>query len=89
MIEAMLSDTLWIYTSIVGALLGAAFLAYFKDTRAGLWAYAQFDRLLDGIYIRTGWKWLEQPTDAWRKKYPHVTRKIDELEKRIEQLEKR
>ena len=29
----MADDRLWIYTGIVGALLGAAFLAYFKDTR--------------------------------------------------------
>ena len=27
------SDRLWIYTGIAGSLFGAAFLAYFKDTR--------------------------------------------------------
>ena len=32
--------------------------------------------------------WLQQPDDAWRKKYPYVTKKIDELEKRITKLEK-
>ena len=37
LIERLTGDTLWIYTSILGALAGAAFLAYFKDTRAGLW----------------------------------------------------
>ena len=37
MIERMADDRLWIYTAIVGALLGAAFLAYFKDTRMALW----------------------------------------------------
>jgi len=35
-----------------------------------------------------GLTWFEQPTDAWRKKYPYVTKKIDELEARIEQREK-
>lgn len=36
LIDRLLSDTLWIYTALIGSLLGAAFLAYFKDTRAGL-----------------------------------------------------
>lgn len=87
MIEKMLSDTLWIYTAIAGSLLGLAFSTYFKGTRLGLWCYAKFDLTLDYIIKRWGWTWLEQPTDAWRKKYPHVTKKIDELEKRIEELE--
>ena len=86
-IARMFDDTLWIYTAIAGSLAGAAFLAYFKETRAGLWAYAQLDRFLDYLVERYGWTWLEQPTDAWRKKYPHVTKKIDELEARIKDLE--
>lgn len=87
MIDKMFGDTLWIYTSIAGALVGAAFLAYFKETRAGLWSYAKLDQVLDYLIARWGLTWLEQPTDAWRKKYPHVTRKIDELEARIAKLE--
>jgi hypothetical protein len=89
MIEKLFDDTLWIYTSIIGALLGAAFLAYFKETHMGLWAYAQLDRTLDYLVDRWGLTWLKQPENAWRKKYPYVTKKIDELEQRIEQLEKR
>ena len=87
MLARMLDDTLWIYTAIAGSLLGAAFLAYFKDTRAGLWCYAKLDQTLDWLVDRYGWTWLRQPTDAWRKKYPYVTKKIDELEVRIEHLE--
>ena len=34
MLERMFGDTLWIWTAIAGALLGAAFLAWFKETRA-------------------------------------------------------
>jgi hypothetical protein len=89
LIDKLLGDTLWIYTSIIGALLGAAFLAYFKNTRAGLWCYAKFDLFLDFLVERWGWTWFEQPTDAWRKKYPYVTKKIDELETRIEELERK
>jgi len=89
LIERLFDDTLWIYTAIAGSLIGAAFLAYFKDTRAGLWSYAKLDEFLDMLVERFGWTWFEQPTDAWRKKYPYVTKKIDELERRIEQLEKK
>lgn len=87
LLERMFDDTLWIYTAIAGALLGAAFLAWFRDTRAGLWGYALFDRLLDYLVNRWGWTWLQEPEDIWRKRYPKMTVKIDELEKRIKQLE--
>ncbi len=86
-IERMATDRLWIYTGIAGSLFGAAFLMYFKDTRAGLWSYAKFDMILDYLVERWGLTWFEQPIDAWRKKYPYVTKKIDELEKRIKELE--
>ena len=81
------NDTLWIYTSIIGALLGASFLAYFKDTKIGIWCYGKLDTFVDYLVHKYDWKWLEQPEDAWRNKYPHVTKKIDELETRIKKLE--
>jgi hypothetical protein len=89
MIARMFDDTLWIYTAIGGSILGAVVLAYLSTTRIGLWGYAKFDLAVDYLVARYGWTWLEQPTDAWRKKYPHVTKKIDELEKRIEELEEK
>jgi hypothetical protein len=87
MIDRIFGDTLWIYTAILGSLVGAAFLAYFKDTRAGLWAYAKLYQILDYLVHRWGLSWFEQPTDAWRTKYPHVTKKIDELEARLAKIE--
>jgi hypothetical protein len=89
MISRMLGDTLWIYTAIAGALLGAAFLAWFKETNMGIWAYGLFDRTLDYLVNRWGWTWLQEPEDAWRKKYPKITKKIDELEARINELDKK
>jgi hypothetical protein len=89
MIDRMLGDTLWIWTAIAGSLVGAAFLAYFKDTSAGLWFYAKLDQFLDFLVERYGWTWFKQPTDAWRKKYPYITKKIDDLERRVTQLEKK
>jgi hypothetical protein len=86
-LNAMFGDTLWIYTAIAGALIGAAFLAWFKETRAGIWGYALFDKTLDYLVNRWGWTWLQEPPEAWRKKYPKMTKKMDELELRIEILE--
>ena len=86
-INAMFGDTLWIYTAIAGALIGAAFLAWFKGTRAGLWCYSIFGRTLDFLVERWGWTWLQEPEDAWRKKYPKITKKIDDMELRLKVLE--
>ena len=87
MIDKLFDDTLWIYTSILGAVAGAAFLAYFKETKLGLWAYAKLDQGLDYLVAKFGWTWLEQPEDAWRKKYPKITHKIDQMEQKIKELE--
>ena len=89
MIEQMTSNRLWIYTALVGSLFGLAFSTYFKSTRIGLWLYSKFDRGVDYLVENFGWTWLEQPEDAWRKKYPYVTKKIDELEVRLKDLEEK
>ena len=89
MVERMASDRLWIYTSIAGSIAGAMVLAYLSTTRIGLWGYAQFDRAVDYLVDRWGLTWLEQSEDAWRKKYPKITKKIDELEARINELDKK
>ena len=87
MIERMASDRLWIYTAIGGSVLGAVFVAYISTTRIGLWGYAKIDNAIDFLVARYGWTWLEQPEDAWRKKYPKITAKIDDLERRLQKLE--
>lgn len=87
LISKLLSDTLWIYTSIIGSLLGAAFLFWFKDTKMATWAVCKFDGFLEYLAIRWGWTWFQNDPNAWRVKYPKITTKIDELEKRIQELE--
>ena len=88
MIERMATDRLWIYTGIAGSLFGAAFLMWFKDTSMGLWGYAKFDTFMAYLAKRWGITWLQEPPDAWRKRYPKMTGKIDELEERLKKLEK-
>ena len=87
MISRMFGDTLWIYTAIAGSLLGAAFLAWFRNTHAALYLMSKFDALLDSLVDRFGWDFLQDDPEAWRKRYPKVTKKIDDLEARIRELE--
>ncbi|MBT4995499.1 MAG: hypothetical protein HOM88_03415 [Hellea sp.] len=87
MIGRMLEDTLWIYTAIGGSIIGAVVLAYLSTTRIGLWGYAKFDLMIDYLVERWGLTWLEQPEDAWRKKYPKITQKIDDMERRLNAVE--
>jgi len=86
-LERLTDDTLWIYTAILGSITGAAFLFWFKDTRAAQWGVAKFDSFLEMLAIRWGWTWLQTDPDLWRKKYPKVVSKIDDLETRITFLE--
>jgi hypothetical protein len=83
----MFEDTLWIYTSIAGAILGAAFLMYIKDTRVGLWGYGKIDDTVDYFRDKYGWTWLNQDADAWKKVHPKIANKLQELETRLEDLE--
>ena len=88
MIERMFDDTLWIWTAIGGSIVGAIALAYLRETRIGIWFYGKVDNTMDWLVERYGWTWLEQPEDAWRKKYPKITQKIDDIERRLQELEK-
>ena len=87
MISNMASDRLWIYTALAGSVAGTIFVTYMSTTRAGLWFYAKVDHAIDFLVERYGWTWLQQPEDAWRKKYPKITKRIDDLEKRLKHLE--
>jgi hypothetical protein len=82
-LERLTDDTLWIYTAILGSITGAAFLFWFKDTRAAQWGVAKFDAFLEMLAIRWGWTWLQTDPELWKKKYPKIVAKIDELETRI------
>ena len=87
LLSRMLGDTLWIYTAVAGSVIGAAFLAWSRNTHAALWLMSKFDALLDYLVDRFGWDWLQDDPEAWRKRYPKVTSKIDHIEKRLEELE--
>ena len=39
MISAMFTDRLWIWTALAGAIFGALFIAYMRNTRIAIWVY--------------------------------------------------
>jgi hypothetical protein len=41
------------------------------------------------LVIRWGWTWLQNDPNAWRRNYPKITAKIDEIEARLDALEKK
>ena len=67
----------WAISSIASALLGAAALAYIKDTKLGIWGYKMFDKILDMIRDRYHIHALDQPEDAWKSQHPKIAAKID------------
>jgi len=88
LLDRIFGDTLWIWTALIGSIFGAMSVKWLRDTRIGLWAYGLFDKTLDFLRDRWGWTFLNQDRDAWRKINPNLSNKIDELESRIERLEK-
>ena len=54
-----------------------------------VWIYTGIAGSLFGAAFVWGWTWLAPNPDAWRTKYPHITIKIDELETRLQKMEKK
>jgi hypothetical protein len=77
----------WAFSSIASALLGAATLAYVRDTKIGIKGYQLFDFLIDKLRDKYNIHALDQPVDAWRNQQPELAAKIDQLENRLEKLE--
>ena len=76
----------WLISSIAGSILGSAADSWFADTKLGRWVYQKVDDVASWASKKLGLKVL-QDENNWRKKYPNVSKKIDDLEARIKQLE--
>ena len=77
---------IWLISSIAGTILGSAADTWFADTKLGRWFYKKVDDVASWASKKLGLKVL-QDENNWRKKYPNVSKKIDDLEARIKQLE--
>jgi hypothetical protein len=80
---------MWIFllSSIAGSILGNAADSWFADTKLGIWFYNKVDNVSTWASKKLGLKVL-QDENNWKKKYPNVSKKLDELEAKIEKLEK-
>ena len=78
----------WIVSAIAGSILGSATNSWFADTKLGIWFYKKVDNVSTWASEKLGLKVLEDEED-WKKKYPNINKKIDELESKIKKLEKK
>ena len=80
---------MWFFliSSIAGSILGNAADSWFADTKLGIWTYDKVDDVSTWASKKLGLKVL-QDENNWKKKYPNVSKKLDELEAKIEKLEK-
>ena len=73
--------------SISSSIIGMAAESWFADTKLGVWFYKKVDNVSTWASKKLGLKIL-QDEQNWKTKYPNVAAKIEELEARINELEK-
>ena len=73
--------------SISSSIIGMAAESWFADTKLGVWFYKKVDNVSTWASKKLGLKIL-QDEQNWKTKYPNVAVKIEELEARINYLEK-
>ena len=80
---------MWFFliSNIAGSILGNAADSWFADTKLGIWVYDKVDDVSTWASKKLGLKVLQDESN-WKKKYPNVSKKLDELEARLEKLEK-
>ena len=78
---------LWLISSITGSILGSAADSWFVDTKAGIWFYKKVDQISGWAARKLNIKILAEE-DAWKKKYPNVAKKMDDLDNRLSELER-
>ena len=77
----------FIISNIAGSILGSAADSWFADTKLGIWVYDKVDDVSTWASKKLGLKVLQDESN-WKKKYPNVSKKLDELEARLEKIEK-
>ncbi len=80
---------IWLVANITGGLISAASTKYIKDTRAGIWLYKKVDQIISWTTTKYGIDILNKEEIAWRSKYPNVAKQIDEINVRLDELDKR
>ena len=73
--------------AMLGAIVGQSTNAWFKKTAMGKWFYKKVENIYNWAAKRYGFEVLKSE-NKWKKKYPNIAKKIDELEKQVKDLTK-
>ena len=73
--------------SIAGAIIGQATNSWFRKTKMGVWFYAKIDSWYNWAAKRYDLDVLSKEEKAM-KRFPTLSKKMADLEKRIKKLEK-
>ena len=76
----------WLLSSIAGSIIGSATESWFRDTKLGIWFYNKMDQLYTWASKRYGIKILTDEEERM-KKFPQLSKKLNDLEERIKKLE--
>ena len=76
----------WMISAISGSILGSATSSWFEKTAMGRRFYQKMDNIYNWAADRYGLEVLKSE-DKWRKKYPNISNKMDDLEQRLHKLE--
>ena len=77
----------FLISSITSSIICMAEESWFADTKLGVWFYKKVDNVSTWASKKLGLKILKDENN-WKTKYPNVAMKIEELEVKIEKLEK-
>lgn len=81
-------DDYWIWTSIASAIVGAAFLKWFKNTKAAVYLYNKFNNVLNYARDELQFSFLKKSANAWEVNNPEIYAEIQILKSKIKNLEK-
>ena len=76
----------WLISAIASGILGNAANSWFAHTKCCIWFYNKVDDISSWATKKLNIKVL-QDEDNWKKKYPNVVKKMNDLEHRIKNLE--
>ncbi len=77
----------WIVSSITVSILGSSTSVWFEQTAMGRWFIRKMENIYNWAADRYGFEVLKSE-DKWRKKYPNIAKKIDDLEKQVKEMTK-
>ena len=76
----------WIISAIAGSILGNAVYSWFSETKLGIWFYRKVADISDWAAKKLKLQTLSRE-EAWKKKYPNIAEKINNLEDKVKYLD--